>query len=524
MEKITKTFYLRSRNSVQPRTGISIDEILSIKFGDIDGMYDPCLENYFLDRDYWEKIINGYKYFVIGRKGTGKSALYNWLKKMAERKGALCSNILFNDFPLQKLYGLKDETFERPHQFQTICKNMILSEFCKMIALDAECIVNDSFEFIKKYNALNNTTIEDCFRKSVTTVVKDGVALKLPEMIGGSGISLKNQQQNEYSLENPNLHAINALLEKAIVNYFKIYNGKKKFFIQIDGIDENYTQLATKENILDDYFEFVVGLLKTTYLINQKFHAECGDCAKCIVYLRDDIFNRIHSIDAESARWEQQMEFLNWTIQKPYTWEHNDLRELINKRISNSLPKIKDTDAFAVVFDTDKIHLTQGHRPGYIKRINNLFEYMIIRTFHRPRDLIQFCIKIQDEVRKTYQLSWKEFKAGEREYSLWFLNEITNEISPIIQDTDSLFKMLRSLGSKPFPIGSFKTTYERYKANIKYSADELLQYLYDLGVIYNINDNGKIFTSMRNNKSRINPDIKIALHAGFWQGLYTSTF
>ena len=53
------------------------NDFLSVNFGDIDGRSDPNLTDYFFDRDYWEKIVLGYKYFVIGRKGTGKSALYN---------------------------------------------------------------------------------------------------------------------------------------------------------------------------------------------------------------------------------------------------------------------------------------------------------------------------------------------------------------------------------------------------------------------------------------------------------------
>lgn len=53
---------------------------------------------------------------------------------------------------------------------------------------------------------------------------------------------------------------------------------------------------------------------------------------------------------------------------------------------------------------------------------------------------------------------------------------------------------------------------------------ELLQYLYDLAVIYNINDRGEIFSAIRNDRSGLNPDIKICLHPGFWMGLYTSTF
>lgn len=36
-----------------------IDLIKRIDFGDIDGLYDPQLSRYFLDDDYWGKIVDG---------------------------------------------------------------------------------------------------------------------------------------------------------------------------------------------------------------------------------------------------------------------------------------------------------------------------------------------------------------------------------------------------------------------------------------------------------------------------------
>ena len=49
--------------------------IINTNFGDIDGMYDPNLESYFIDWNYWNKIVDNYRFFIIGRKCTGKSAL-----------------------------------------------------------------------------------------------------------------------------------------------------------------------------------------------------------------------------------------------------------------------------------------------------------------------------------------------------------------------------------------------------------------------------------------------------------------
>ena len=138
--------------------------------------------------------------------------------------------------------------------------------------------------------------------------------------------------------------------------------------------------------------------------------------------------------------------------------------------------------------------------------------------------MIQFCIKLQDCSKKMGGINYKSFREGEKEYSLWFLSEITNEISPNIKNVDALFTMLRTIGGRPLSISRFKGIYSKYQKDIGYTADEILKYLYEVSIIYNINDKGEVFSSIRNDRSRLNPDIKICLHPGFWKGLYVSTY
>ena len=153
-----------------------------------------------------------------------------------------------------------------------------------------------------------------------------------------------------------------------------------------------------------------------------------------------------------------------------------------------------------------------------------MFEYIGIRSFYRPRDIIQFCISIQNSIRRFNKLSEESFLEAEKDYSLWFLSEITNEISPVIRDTETLFAMLRTLGGQPFSITVFRKNYSRYESKLNLDSDALLRYLYELGAIYNIDDNNRVFTSTRNYQSKLNPDMRIGLHAGFWKGLYTSPY
>lgn len=511
-----------SRSSDWSHTRKVIEEVkrdfLKINFGDIDGRTDPNLNNYFFDRNYWEKIIKDNVYFVIGRKGTGKSALYTWLRNESYKTNCICHNILFNSLPLRQLLNLSDDTYLKPNQYQTICENMLLSELCKIILEDGEFELNENSEILQKYDRILGSNIENCFKRTVSVISKSTDKLLLPKIF--AECSAETQQSDLFDFTNPDIQSINTVLRNAIINYLKCYSKEKKFIIQIDGVDEHYTQIISMSNQLDDYLSLIISLMKTVYSLNQELHMECQDIAKCIVYLRSDILERIHGIDAESARWSQQTEYLNWTITRECNWYNNDLRNLIKTRINASLNINNQEDCFEHFFNSKVLFVKKGK----YKHVTNFFEYMTIRSFHRPRDIIQFCICFQNEVKKSGYFSYKEFLDGEKKYSLWFLQEIKNEISPDIKDTESLFTMLRTLGGKPFAISLFKSSYSKYQEKIGIECSELLRYLYELGVIYNVADNGNIFNSMRNYQSRLNPDMKIALHAGFWKGLYTSTY
>ena len=47
---------------------MDINILEKINFGEIDGYGDPNLEKYFLDNDYWNKIIENDIFFVVGKK------------------------------------------------------------------------------------------------------------------------------------------------------------------------------------------------------------------------------------------------------------------------------------------------------------------------------------------------------------------------------------------------------------------------------------------------------------------------
>jgi hypothetical protein len=281
-------------------------------------------------------------------------------------------------------------------------------------------------------------------------------------------------------------------------------------------LDDNFNRYTNN----DEYFQCIISLFKVIYNISLTFR-KYGIPVKIIGYLRSDIFYSINQYDSESARWYQYKYNINWAIINRNDWFNARLLQLINKRIDASI-NIRKENVFPIIFDKELINLKENGR------LTNLFTYIIHRTFHRPRDLIQFCLKIKQEVETDNYISYHQIENAEKEYSLWLLTEIENEIGTKIKDTTALYEFLRELGSNDYSISDFKVKYGRFQKALIIDYEELLDVLYSIGIIMNVNNysNGKreIFSIVRNDRSVFNHDLRILTHYGFYKGIYVSKF
>lgn len=484
----------------------------SIDFGSIDGLNDKLLSSYFLDKNYWSTLINGKEFFVIGRKGTGKSAIYTWLHEQQYTQGVLIENLSFKNFPFEKLLRLSDDDFSKPNQYQSIWRNIILSEIAGLIVKDQLSKIDDDYYEIKKYVEYRfGADLTELHQKVMSTTTKTDGALKLKLV----EVTRSNAREIQIGDEIENITRINKRLEQLIRNYLK-RNRSRKYVIQFDQLDDNYTTYINNQA----YFQCIISLFKSIYDLNLIFDYEKLP-VKVIAYLRSDIYYEINTYDPDSARWDDHKHILNWSIINQRDWINPPLLQLINKRIANSYHPFQNSkNPFKELLDKDEMAI-QGDNG----RVIDPFKYIVHRTFHRPRDVVQFCKYIQSEIKETNKLDFRTILNAEKKYSDWLLGEVANEIGPQIKYTKTLYAFLRTLGSKSFSKKSFMDKFHvgRNK-NIEKSPYALMRFLYRLGVISNINHkNGKreVFSIIRNERTELNDSMNMILHSGIIKGLHT---
>ncbi len=485
-----------------------VELLKKVDFGDIDGYGDPNLDQYFLDNDYWNRITDDKTFFVIGRKGTGKSSVYRMINELSVDKGFIIINKDFGDFPFEKLLQLDDQDFAKPNQYQSIWENLVLNIFTKSIT-DHPIPYDDDNQYFKELNSYARTclgNIVEMHKEVVTRTTKTAFGLHSDFLDGsretGKALSIGSGENN--------ISMINSTLEALIVNYFLTCSDKRRIIIQFDRLDDNYNQYQK----IEQYYHAIISLFKVAYHLNQEFRSKRITNAKIVLYLRSDILKELGKRDAESARWDDFCVTINWAIVNRDDWAHAKLLQMINKRIAVTL---KDENInFETIFDTKDIDLRK--RNGMQR---NVFQYIVERTMHRPRDLIQFCKYIQKEVKQTDDLYFRTIKNAEKEYCYWLVNsELANEINPVLKNTETVYNLLKLLGSRPFSLSDFNERYRSIKG-IELPSEELAYYLYDVGIILNIDPLSRpvnIRSSFRN-KGHLDRNMKMMVHPGVWVGI-----
>ena len=89
------------------------------------------------DQYFWSvkevaQIQTGEKYFVIGRKGSGKTAICEHFNQLRQHD-VFSEKLSFKNFPFNELYSHKNQKFTTPNQYITLWKYLIYSSVCRLM-------------------------------------------------------------------------------------------------------------------------------------------------------------------------------------------------------------------------------------------------------------------------------------------------------------------------------------------------------------------------------------------------------
>lgn len=423
-------------------------------FGAVDADHDTLLETTFEDHEAFQALWNMQRFLVIGRKGSGKTAIY---KKILHSSSDSCFTIghAFSDYPWhfhaeQARVGVPD--FDK---YTHSWKYLILLTISKILLnQDASIPFNDASE--DSLTKLENFVVDTYGSRDldVTQIFTTSKSLKVSPSFSvntgllKAGVSAESVPMDELPTI---VQEVNAnLLEHTLLSL----NPDNSYYVCFDQLDISFDPTDS------DYLSRIIGLLLACRDINVAAQ-DYGKRLVIAVFLRTDIYETLRFEDKNKLT-ENSVSTIEWDT--PRT--DKTLKELMEKRFTAVLA---DQDENEIVWNDvfDETSEMPGRQTKY--------QHLIDRTYLRPRDMIKFVNAVLTQHSKTVnqqplterfgnentnKLINEDIHTARPEYSDYFSAEIDDEIHKHLPDYEKYLHLLRAVGAWQFDKESFARVVE----------------------------------------------------------------
>lgn len=198
-------------------------------------------------------------------------------------------------------------------------------------------------------------------------------------------------------------------------------DAQKQYFIQIDKLDENWANTETRYRFIRALIEEI----KTFRRIKN---------VKIIVAMRKDLMDMVFDRTRDSGFQQEKYESYIY----PIVWSRNELKSLIERRI-NEIFKRQYTKT-GITFDDVFTAPKKGGNQTAI-------DYMLERTFLRPRDVMQFVNECLLVSIGQSRVSWRQIYAAESNYSQKRLKSLFEEWAEVFPALERSIELIRGVPS-----------------------------------------------------------------------------
>lgn len=441
----------------------------------------------FVQNDFLDEVCKPNISFLIGDKGTGKTA-YSIFLSNNDYKNNLSTTKFVRETDYEKFIKLKEKNHIDFSDYGTIWKvilMLLLSYKIKEKENDFITKFKNYFKFkiidqaIIEYsnNAFNPEFIQAMDIVDNANIAAEIIATQEAKISGSTEQQLKFQEQRFIS----NLYYI----QKKFKEGFQGIKLNKNHILFIDGID------IRPHNIeFNEYINCIKGLANAVWELNNDFFPNIkGDGRIRIVLLvRPDIFSLL-GLQNLNTKIKDNSVLLNWSTDYK-TYRNSNLFKMTNS-ILNSQQDFKEVDYIWDKYFPFKIDSKN--------RKDNPFIFFLRYSYHRPRDIVTMLVLLKNHSKMNSDkevFDLNDLKDILGEYSNYALGEIKDQFLFHYNEQEyeiflKFFELLN--GISKFSYNKFLETYEKYTNYLKStytnlprfasSANGFLQFLFDLNII-----------------------------------------
>ena len=383
-----------------------------INFGRLDAESDKSLMDYFVEIGSIKSILEG-KHLVIGRKGSGKTAIFRYLELQLPKKNIYTINLELDNYYFNSHKQLKETGVPENNSYTSAWKLLISLSILGNIQEEGKLTRKEEKNFNKILKDLSKNDKTGAFNKIITWL-KNTKKIGLPSFAGFGGGFLESSGNGNAS--DGFLSAVDS------ANKLSIAVAKKyDVTVLIDRIDDQWKNDEQSQNM-------IIGALRAVRDIN--LNIDKPGVSTVILFLRTDIWDRVSFNDRNKMR--QDSEFLSWN--------DDNLIEVLLKRAQVSLSD--NTIGWDDIFTTNEMKQRAKSR-----------QYVLRRTMGRPRDIIAFASDSLTSAKNNMHtiIEPEDIYNGEVEYSKHVYAELKDEFDVGSSGWFEKFEsIVRRIGTRSF--------------------------------------------------------------------------
>lgn len=375
------------------------------------------LENYYVDTDEYKQVLNGSVRLAVGRKGSGKTALFFQVRDHLRRdKRRIVLDLKPEGHQLKRLKDLVMNNLSeaiREHVATAFWEYVLILEIChKLLEKDKEVHLRDH-KLFEPYQALSNLYSNDVligeadFSERILSLV-NRISLEFNDIAPDGNVTYLSAPQVTNLIYK---HNISNLLE-SVSEYLKLKQG---VVILFDNIDKGWPTRGIEH--ID--ITILRALLDATRKLERFFLIRSIDFQSTI-FIRNDVFELL--VDESSDRGKESRVSLDWT-------DKDLLKEFLRRRlVYNGILNNKSfEDAWNLI--------SVSHIDG-ISSSDLLIEYSLMR----PRNLltiVNYCKSSAVNLQHG-KIDESDIKKAISIYSSDVLHEIGFEIRDVYPDAEDI--------------------------------------------------------------------------------------
>jgi energy-coupling factor transporter ATP-binding protein EcfA2 len=358
-----------------------------------------------------DEISQGQKYFVIGRKGSGKTAICEHFNGLVSHD-VFAEKLSFKNFPFNELYTHKNQKYTNPNQFITIWKYLIYSTICRLM--------------------LKNESLNPDLREALSRLYDDKTSLsrRLGRWVGKEfgielfGVSIKAERSTNPKEPGDWLDHVD-FLEDLLSTHA---GGDSTYYVLFDELDEDYRDIIAREQY-DQYTSLITSLFKAVQDVRTTFSGIGAPKIYPVIFLRDDIYDIVK--DSDKNKWGDFRVDLNWDPEK--------IKRLIAFRISRALDAnctqvLPFEDAWQRVFGTREIGV------GRRRKTVSTFDFISRSTLLRPRDFVSYLQNCAHHANENgVRITPDVVRYVDKAFSNYLRQELTDELFAVLPDIENIF-------------------------------------------------------------------------------------